>query len=129
MNACCKSNNHTPPPPVPPCERPQHNRHTHTRRTAPRPALKAVRALTLRIASHTWHSRSGVPDRVDDAPERRTARRHHGDDAPVGGEVLDVPDDADDDWDEGEGGAVTEAEEGGGGEEERWVGGDEGRQG
>ena len=129
LGVCYGSNNHTPPSPIPPREHPQHDRHTHARRTAPRPALKAVCSLTLRIASHTRHSRSGVTDRVDDAPERRTTRRHHGDHAPVGSEVLDAPDDADDDWDERKGGAVAEAEESRRGEEEGWVGGDEGRQG
>lgn len=47
---------------------------------------------------------------VDNTPERGTSRRHHGNDPPVRGEVLDAPDDGDDDGRQGEGTAVPEAD-------------------
>lgn len=50
---------------------------------------------------------------INRAPDRGPGRRHDGHDAPVRAEVLHAPDDGDDDWGEGEDGAVAEADEGG----------------
>jgi len=54
-----------------------------------------------------------IRPRVDDPPHGGPRGGHHGDDAPVGAEVLNAPDDGDDDGDEGEGAAVAGADEGG----------------
>lgn len=89
--------------------------------------MKAVSALALRLASFARHSRPRITKRVHNTPDRGTTCGHHGDDAPVRGEVFDTPHDADDYGDETERGAVTKTEEGGGGEEEGWVRGDERR--
>lgn len=68
-------------------------------------------ALTIRqaIAVTAIHSIL-ISSGVDNTPERGTSRRHHGNDTPVRGEVLDTPDDGDDDGREGEGAAVPEAD-------------------
>ena len=58
---------------------------------------------------------------VNNAPERGTSRRHHGNDTPVRGEVPDAPDDGDDDGREGEGAAVPEADQCGCQVEDAWV--------
>lgn len=68
-------------------------------------ALTIRQAITV-TAIHSILISSGV----DNTPERGTSRRHHGNDTPVRGEVLDAPDDGDDDGCEGEGAAVSEAD-------------------
>lgn len=50
---------------------------------------------------------------VDDAPERSAESRHHSDDTPVRSEVLDAPDDGDDNGRQGEGSTIAESHEGG----------------
>lgn len=60
--------------------------------------------------------------RIHDAPDRRASCRNHSHDTPVRAEILDAPDDGDDDGHEGERAAVAEADEGGCYVGEGWVG-------
>lgn len=80
-------------------------------------------ALTIRqaITVATIHGIL-ISSGVDNTPERGTSRRHHGNDTPVGGEVLDAPDYGDDDWRQGESAAVPEADQCGCQVEDSWVG-------
>lgn len=63
---------------------------------------------------------------VDGGPDSGPARRHGGDDAPIGAKVLDAPNNTDDDGSDAEGGAVTQAGESGDEREERGIVLDEG---
>ena len=112
-----------PPPPPPPRPRPQPHRHQPTHRHRPKRARETApppaQALPLPYPSL-------IHNGVDGAPDGRARGGHHGDDAPVGAEVLHAPHDADDDGGEGEDGAVARAGEGGHEREVGRVRGDEG---
>lgn len=113
------SNSNIPRPPSPP--RPQPQPHSHPTRDHHRPkrtpiAPNPIAHLLLLLVAHQdlrpLHP-SLVHDRINRAPDGGPGRRRDGHDPPVGAEVLHAPDDGDNDWAEGEDGAVAEAEEGG----------------
>lgn len=78
--------------------------------------------MTLAIHTTTTINSILIRTRVHNTPNRRPARRNHSNNAPVRAEVLDAPDDGDDDGHEREGAAVAEADEGGCYVGEGWVG-------
>lgn len=78
--------------------------------------------MTLSILTPTTVNSILIRTRIHNAPDRRPACRNHSHDAPVRAEVLDTPDDGDDNRHEREGAAVAEADEGGCYVGEGWVG-------
>lgn len=66
--------------------------------------------------------RTLVPGGVNNTPHRRPHGRNHGYNPPVRAKVLDAPDHGDDEGDQRERGAVSEADEGGCGVEGRGLG-------
>lgn len=103
-------NHNPPPPPSPPRKAEQHNRSRHTQSTPHSPIPVTCKSSTLSFTILICPSR--VERTIRNAPYRSSTRRHHSHNAPVRGEVLCAPDHRDNDGDEGEGGAVAEAEEG-----------------
>jgi hypothetical protein len=116
-------NNNAPPLPPPPSSQPNQNSNPNTNRAAdsPEPIATPSTALTIRQAAVTAIYGILISGRVDNTPERGTSRGHHGNDTPVRGEVLDAPDDRDDDRREGESAAVPKANQRGRQVEDAWV--------
>ena len=108
-----KSNRNPPNPPNLPRNPPNHDRNSNTRRTSHSPNPKTRPPATLPVISgRSQLQRSLVRARIDHAPDCGTDSGDHGYNPPVCAEVLDAPDDGDDDRDEREGGAVAETDEG-----------------
>lgn len=130
-----------PPPRIHPQPHGHPNRNRHSperRRIAPAPIAQYVINIAL---AHAHVIRTPlIHVSVNSTPQRRPRRRRHGQYSPVGAEILDAPDDADDDGGQAEDGAVASADEGGdegeaggvvldeaGGEEELAEGEEEGK--
>lgn len=113
------SNRHPPPPPPPPRPAPQPHRNPardgHAEKSAPIALAPVALLVKLPIdPDNAVTPRAGlVNGAVHGPPHGGPPGGDHGDDAPVRAEVLDAPDDGDDDRGEGEDGAVAEADEGG----------------
>lgn len=119
------SNSNIPLPPPPPRPRPQPHSHQTRHHHRQKRALIAPGPIAhlLHLAPNLRLLHPGlIHPRVDGAPDGGAGGRHDGHDAPVRAEVLDAPDDGDDDGAEGEDGAVAEADEGGDEGEEGGVG-------
>lgn len=115
-------NSNSPPPPNPPSNRPNHNRNHNTNRTTHSPEPKAPPPMTLSIGSCATRIHGIlISARIHNTPKRRPGRRDHSHDSPVRAEVLDAPNDGDDDGDEGEGAAIAEANKSGSYVGEAWV--------
>lgn len=114
-----RSNNNPPPPPSPPRNQPRSHSDPNAQRAPhrPKPITPPPDTVSVNTAPDGIR-RVLVPTGVDDAPHGGARGGHHGDDAPVGAEVLDAPNDGDDDGDEGEGATVAQPHEGGGEVEE-----------
>lgn len=118
------SDSNIPRAPPPPRPRPQPHSHPTRNRHRPKrtPIAPSPIAHLLLLAHDLRPLHAGlVHPGINSAPDRGPGRRHHGHDPPVRAEVLHAPYDGDDDWGEGEDGAVAEADEGGDEGEEWWV--------
>lgn len=69
--------------------------------------------MKTQVGGGTGICASLVDGAIDGAPHGGPPRRRHSNNAPVSAKILDAPDDADDDGDKGEGGAVAKTDEGG----------------
>ncbi|GMF77770.1 unnamed protein product [Aspergillus oryzae] len=93
------------------CDTPHGNSHPYAQRTSQGPVAKAFPAVALAVRC-AIASICGVLVKagVDEAPQCSACCREHGNDTPVRAEVLNTPDNGDDDGAEGERAPVTEAD-------------------
>lgn len=106
-------NNNSSSSPIPPRNQPSPNGDPNAYRTSHGPESKAPPAMTLAVirAISVVHGIL-VPLRIDQTPDGGSGGWNHGNDTPVGGKVLDSPDDRDDNRDERKGTAVAETNQG-----------------
>ena len=95
------SNDNTLPLPAPPSSRPNHNSNPNARGASNSPEAIAFPAMALSVRgaqARTRINRFLVGAGVDYAPKGGAQGRHHGNDAPVRGEVFYAPYHRDDNW-------------------------------
>lgn len=92
-----KLNNNPTSFPASPSSQPDHKSHPDTDSATNGPESVAPPAIALSVRRTNSILGVLVSARIDHAPKSSAEGRHHGDDAPVRGKILDAPDDGDED--------------------------------